>query len=81
MALESHPKYSKFVNYLDKISYENKLKELGDIDESINELEEKYKNGALGISDATKLSMMYIFKNENNKAEELLIALKKEMKL
>ena len=38
-AITLHPEYEKFKNYLESLTYENKIKEVGDIDKAITELE------------------------------------------
>ena len=78
-ALESHPVYSKFAQYLKGLTYENKMKEIDDIEKEISILEAKRQSAKLEIKDATRLSMLYIFNDENDRAEKLLISLKQEM--
>lgn len=79
-ALETHPAYERFRNYLNGITYENKLREIGDIDKSIAELETKLMNGSkIKVSEASKLGMMYIFKGENLKAEKMLLGFKEKL--
>ena len=72
-ALESQPKYRKFKTFLESLTYENKLKEIRNIDGEIKDLEEKLAREIWGIKDYTKLSMLYIFKGKNSKAEKLLL--------
>jgi len=74
VALESRPQYAKFKDYLESLTYENKIKEIGDIDSEIIKLENEAMENAPGIHDVTRLSMLYIFKGENKKAEKLLIS-------
>ena len=78
-ALENLPMYSKFKNYLSTLTYENKMKEVGDIDKAISELEISMKAIEPKFKDATKLSMLYIFKGQNKKAEDLLLSLKGQL--
>ena len=62
------------------MTYENKVKEIGDIKGKIKELETKMMKGDSSIGDYTHLSMLYIFNGENQKAENLLIPLKEKFK-
>lgn len=71
-AIESNPRYKKFYSYLKNLTYENKLKELGDLDECIRSLEESFASKKPSMREHTHLSMLYIFKGEYQKAEELL---------
>ena len=75
-ALRFSPEYSKFKDYLKSMTYESKIKEIGDISVKISELEKKMMKGDTSLCDFTKLSMLYIFNGENKKAEELLLPLK-----
>src|SRR6056297_135560 len=72
VALESSPRYSKFKNYLKSLTYENKLKEIGDVEGKIQEMEEKIMDSKPSLREYTHLSMLYIFKGEYQKAESLL---------
>lgn len=74
VALESSPKYAKFRNYLRELSYENKMKEIGDLDGRISEMEEKLMSLKPTIRELSHLSMLYIFKGEYKKAEDLLLS-------
>ncbi len=76
IALESNPNYAKYKKYLKGLTYEKKVKELGDIDQKIREMEEKLLSNNAPIQEYTKLSMLYIFKGEYRKAEELLLRVK-----
>ncbi len=78
-ALECRPEYARFRKYLEKITYENKMKEIGDLGKAIQELEEELKNREPHVLDLTKLSMLYIFKGEHKKAEKLLETHKKKL--
>ncbi len=78
IALESSPRYAKFKKYLSKLTYENKMKEIGDIDAKIKEMEEMMMKKTPSLRDHTNLSMLYIFKGEYKKAEDLLMAYKKK---
>ena len=72
-ALESQPNYAKFSEYLKKLTYENRMKEIGDIDRAIKELESKMMGESPAFRDVSRLSMLYIFQGENRRAEELLV--------
>lgn len=78
-ALEAKPEYAKFRDYLESLTVENKMKEVGDLDSSIKELEEKIMNETPDFKEATKLSMLYIFKGENKKAEKMLLSVKEKL--
>jgi tetratricopeptide (TPR) repeat protein len=78
-ALESSPEYEKFKEYLTGLTYENKVKEIGDIDKAIRELEQKLMKKKPDILEATRLSMLYIFQGRNNEAEKLLVSVKKKI--
>ncbi len=78
-ALESRPEYARFKKYLKKLTYENKLKEIGNLEENIKELEDEIANREPGVVDLTKLSMLYIFKGEYLKAETLLQSYKQKL--
>ncbi|MCX7679578.1 MAG: tetratricopeptide repeat protein [Spirochaetes bacterium] len=73
IALESNPNYAKYKKYLKGLTYEKKLKELGDIDARIREMEQRLIGNNASIREYTRLSMLYIFKGEYRKAEELLL--------
>jgi len=73
-----HPEYEKFKNYLESLTYENKIKEVGDIDKAITELESLMMKGNLNLRDVTRLSMLYIFKGENKKAEKIVTEYKEK---
>lgn len=78
-ALENLPQYAQLKNYLKNLTYENKVKEIGDIDAAIKELESRIMKEKPNIKEATRLSMLYIFKGHNKKAEDLLTTFKKKM--
>ncbi len=78
-AIESRPEYARFKKYLESISYENKVKEVGDVDKAISELEGTIMHDKPVLSEVTRLSMLYIFKGENKKAEKLLLDTKKRI--
>lgn len=71
-AMLMHPEYKKFRNYLESMTYENKVKEIGDIDAAIKDLENSMITGIPQLKDITRLSMLYIFKGDNNKAEKIV---------
>lgn len=75
-ALEANPSYSKFKKYLKGLTYEKKVKELGDIDAKIREMEQQLMGDRRSIQEYTRLSMLYIFKGEFKKAETLLLSVK-----
>ena len=77
IALESSPRYTKFKKYLKRLTYENKMKEIGDIDARIEEMEEMMIKESPSLTDHTSLGMLYIFKGEFKKAEDLLVSYKK----
>jgi len=77
-AITLHPEYEKFKNYLESLTYENKIKEVGDIDKAITELESLMMKGNLNLRDVTRLSMLYIFKGENKKAEKIVTEYKEK---
>jgi len=75
-ALEENPGYGKFKKYLKGLTYENKVKELGDINVRIREMEQQLMGDKASIQEYTRLSMLYIFKGEYKKAEKLLMSVK-----
>jgi len=72
VALESNPKYKKFHSYLQGLTVESKLKEIGDIDACIRELESKMTSETPSVKELSRLSLLYVFKGEYRKAETLL---------
>lgn len=80
IAIKSSPKYSQFKNYLKNLTYENKVKEAGDIDAKIKEMEEMMIDRNLSIREITQLSLLYSYKGNYRKAEEILIAKKNQFK-
>ncbi len=78
-ALKAQPLYSKFKTYLKNLTYENKVKEIGDVDAAIKEMEQKMMADEPVYSDVSRLSMLYIFKGQNQKAEKLLVNFKTRM--
>jgi tetratricopeptide (TPR) repeat protein len=68
-AMTSHSKYSEFKEYLEKMTYENKVKEFDDINKTVKTLEKDMKKGNEDLLSVSKLSMLYIFKGQNKKAE------------
>ncbi len=75
-AITQHPEYEKFRVYLESLTYENKMKEVGDLDSAISELETLMMKNSLNLKDVTRLSMLYVFKGENKKAEEVVVKYK-----
>jgi tetratricopeptide (TPR) repeat protein len=80
LAVESSPHYLKFKNYLEKLTFENKLKEIGDIDAKIREMEQMMMDKKPQIREMTKLSLLYTYKGEYKKAEDILNSYKKQIK-
>ncbi|MDY6967202.1 MAG: tetratricopeptide repeat protein [Spirochaetota bacterium] len=78
MAVESSPKYIVFKDYLQKLTYQDKIKEIGDIDAEIKSMEENMVKTKPTIRDCTYLSTLYIYKGDNRKAEEILLAFKEK---
>lgn len=75
--LESRPEYAKFRDYLKGLTYENKIQEIGgDINNAIKDMETKMTEMEQSLSEASRLSMLYIFKGENHKAEKMLLKYK-----
>lgn len=75
-ALKARPEYKKFKKYLEGLTYKQRLKEIGDLDAAIQQMEESIMDRDPDFKDATRLSMLYIFKGENSKAEELLVSVR-----
>ena len=78
-ALESLPQYDQLKQYLQNLTYENKVREIGDVDKAIKDLESKLMKDKPNIKEATRLSMLYIFKGKNKEAEKLLTDFKKKI--
>lgn len=76
VAMESSPQYAKFKVYLKSLTVENKLKEIGDLDHKIREMEDKMMKEAPTLREYSHLSMLYMFKGEYKKAEKLLLSVK-----
>ncbi len=74
LAMESSPRYNKFKSYLKSLTYENRIREIGDLDKRIGEMEEKMMKERPSIREYSHLSMLYIFKGEFQKAENLLLS-------
>jgi len=79
-AVANHPEYNKFKSYLEGMTYENKVKEVGNVDEAIRKLEDMMMKKPPQLSDITRLSMLYVFKGDNRKAEQVVVDFKKRMK-
>ena len=78
--LETQPEYAKFKAYLESLTYENKVREIGgDVDEAIREMEEKMAEIEQSLTGTSRLSMLYIFKGENQKAERILLDYKERL--
>ncbi len=78
-ALKNRPDYAKYKKYLAEISYEKKVKEVGDLDRAIREMESTLMDRGLALSEVTRLSMLYIFKGDNGKAEALVQSYKNRL--
>jgi tetratricopeptide (TPR) repeat protein len=78
-ALESQPGYTHFRNYLKNLTWENRMKEIGDIDRAIRELESKMMQERPAFTEVSRLGMLYIFKGENRRAEELLTGYRQKL--
>ena len=81
IAVKSSPNYLKFKDYLEKLTFENKIKEIGDIDSKIKEMEKMMMDKKPQLSEMTRLSLLYTYKGEYKKAEDMLSSYKKQMKL
>jgi tetratricopeptide (TPR) repeat protein len=79
-AVESSPYYLKFKDYLANLTFENKLKEIGDIDARIKEMEKMMMDKKPQLKEMTKLSLLYTYKGEYKKAEDILNTYKMQMK-
>jgi len=77
-ALESKPQYKKFKKYLAGLTYEKKIKEIGDLGKAIKEMESSVMAGEPQIAEVTRLSMLYIFNGQSKKAEDLLLTVKQK---
>jgi tetratricopeptide (TPR) repeat protein len=78
-ALKNKSEYSRFKKYLDDLNYEKRLKEIGDVDSAIKDLEGILLSRDYTRCEITKLSMLYIFRGENKRAEELVTSYKNRM--
>jgi tetratricopeptide (TPR) repeat protein len=78
-ALECRPEYARFKKYLKKMTFENRIKEIGNLENAIRELEAEIAGRDPKVVDLTKLSMLYIFKGEYKKAEKLIQTHKKKL--
>jgi tetratricopeptide (TPR) repeat protein len=79
-AVESSPYYLKFKDYLANLTFENKLKEIGDIDARIKEMEKMMMDKKPQLKEMTKLSLLYTYKGDYKKAEDILNTYKMQMK-
>jgi tetratricopeptide (TPR) repeat protein len=79
IAVKSSPHYLKFKDYLENLTFENKLKEIGDIDAKIRELEKMMMDKKPELREMTKLSLLYTYKGEYKKAEEIINSYKKQI--
>ncbi len=81
LAIQESPKYLIFKDYLQNLTYDNKMKEVGDVGLRIREMEKEMMNGKPTMRDYTRLSVLYIYKGEYRKAEEILTNYKNSQKL
>ncbi len=79
IAIEESPRYYIFKDYLKGLTYENKVKEIGDVDAKIRAIESEMMKSKPTMRDYTKLSMLYMFKGEYNKAEDMLTTYKESL--
>ncbi|MBN2040234.1 MAG: tetratricopeptide repeat protein [Spirochaetes bacterium] len=79
-AIQQNPKYSQFKNYLENLTYENKIKEAGNIDAKIKEMEKMMIDRNLSIREITQLSLLYTYKGDYKKAEQILVDKKNQFK-
>ena len=75
-AMECSPQYVKFHSYLKTLTWEHKMQEIGDIDACILDIESKIASEKPSLKEYTHLSMLYIFKGDYRKAEDLLTSYK-----
>lgn len=80
LAVKSSPKYAMFRDYLEGLTFENKVKEAGDIDGKIKKMEKLMIDGEPGIREMTELSLLYTYKGDYKKAEDILVAYKNKIK-
>ena len=79
MAMESNPAFARFREYVSSLTYENRMKEIGDIDRAIRELEEKMMSQDRNIQELKKLGILYIYKGRSQEAEDLFLSVKEKM--
>ena len=78
-AMETNPAYGRFKDYIKNLTFENRMKEIGDIDRAIRELEEKMMGNDPNLDEMKKLGILYIFKGRGNDAENLLQSVKNKL--
>lgn len=71
-AMETSPRYAEFRSYLKSLTYENKIKEIGDLDARIRDFEAKLISEKPSLGVYTHLSMLYIFKGDYSRAENII---------
>ena len=81
IAIEESPRYLIFKDYLQNLTFENKMKEIGDVDFKIREMEKEMMSKKPTMRDYTSLSVLYIYKGEYKKAEDILTNYKNSRKL
>jgi tetratricopeptide (TPR) repeat protein len=79
LAVTSNPKYSEFKDYLENLTFDKKLKELGDIDGKISDLEKMMMGKQPELKEIRELSLLYTFKGNYKKAEDILVSFKKKI--
>jgi len=80
IAIQASPNYLKFKDYLENLTYEKKIKEIGDLDGKIKEMENKMMDKKPELREMTELSLLYTYKGDYKKAEDILLVYKKQMK-
>ena len=70
--METSPRYAEFRSYLKSLTYENKIKEIGDLDARIRDFEAKLISEKPSLGVYTHLSMLYIFKGDYSRAENII---------
>ncbi len=79
IAVHSSPKYAIFKDYLESLTFENKVKEAGNIDGRIIEMEKLMIGGELGLREMTTLGLLYTYKGDYKKAEDILLVYKNKI--
>jgi tetratricopeptide (TPR) repeat protein len=66
-AILQHPEYEKFRNYLENLTYESKIKEIGDLDRAITELEKVMMNSSVNLTDVTSSACFMFSKGKTGR--------------